>query len=225
MDTRNNAAKTYAVDEFVDAVLAALKYWLGIHTDAEKWVESWFENIELIQFMKDNGWQLRNAYFDVDITKACAKVLFDTTNFYQCPECGLVSESSYCDECEVECNAASRKDVLDYLLQVGFEPDERTVYTAMVKYAFPVYQQAVHPIIQDVIDDVRAAIARIEGADCNSNKLVAVLAALGIMHHSGNITDDHCERFGFDSADVDTVRTGGITALFDKDEVEEWLAI
>lgn len=215
------------LEEFLEQIPAALQHWLDEHTDPEVWAEQWVQ--EDVQNAFRHMPVLGNTFFSFDWAAAAYKRLAQDQAgmYYRCPECGYLGDDSYLScGCTVDSGPVSDTSddigaVAEMLKEFGACIPDYILYKALEEDGYPVYREGVNHIINPIIDECEEALARIADAESGAGMLAAIQAAMSIMHHSGNITEDHYG--GASWGLLDNVRDDGFADTFGIDIVREYI--
>jgi len=238
-----------SIEDFCSAVEASLLYWYKLHTDRHFWawnhISEWdsarqlFEEIQKPKYGYGKSQEPRIFIgFDTYVnwkdlaTNRQAKIEVREEWWYKCGNCGWVCFQDWEPDCGCYENQeewwenaepASEDDIAWYLNDIGSPLSEEALQEALLFDAFDAYVENVHPNISLILEEVEEALERFSNAAGPQETLDAAMAALSIMHHSGNITEDYGGWVNLDDRLVDEVRSDGLTAIFDRDEIAEFL--
>lgn len=231
---------TDSIENLITAIKNSLQLWLDIHTDPEAWAQEW--NI-------DDDWHcllenqpiIKNNYFEFDLKDAvvsewCKDYALRQTDVYRCKFCGSYWDSGF-EECDCQGQEYNEddyelvtedniEDYIEWSKEIEISPDyisESIIEDAMINQGFAIYQEALSSTIQGVVEDVQQALKQFEDAETNEDLLFAALNASSILHVNGNILQDYGENTGLQYETVCLYRDNGITALFDKEDIESFI--
>lgn len=222
-----------SIYDFVGAVRESLIYWYMIHTDAETWAEQWTVGEDATWAYKETKGNISNNYFSFDWKESALKqwAKDNMGYFLKCPECGIILEDCYCEECEDENGDALEMETLeesdfdyfmDYTIDCEIEPTEEQLIKALVNDGFMIYRQCWVDYIASIEDEILECLQKIDSSENNQDFFFSIMWAMKILHLNGNITEDYGDMIGLDYKMVCSIREDGIKEYFTSEEVEEF---
>jgi len=231
---------TASLDNFITAIKNSLRLWLDLHTNNEAWAASWAMDDEWKELLKNQP-ILSNSYFTFDLKSACLEryAKKNLESMYKCKFCGSLWDSGT-EDCDCQNQEydddnylqLTDDDDLDYFVEwldeIMFDCDsipEYIIQDVMETDGFEVYQKSLNSVIAGTVEDIEQALNLFENAETNEDLLTAALIASSILHVNGNILADYGERIGLQYQTVCQYRDNGITSLFSKKEIEDFLSM
>jgi hypothetical protein len=233
-----------SIENMILAVREVLIYWHMCHTHGDTWTEHWFgsgwaDDWDNIQYIFEQvGGVVDTSYFTFDWAEAAYKELADeiirNNEMLSCPDCGrfVWNDEGYCDVCIDEDGDPLEPDPLDesdidrladYLQDCQFSINPLHLWNAFENEAFPVYRDALVSYTSEVEYKIELYLKKLEECENNMQVLQLTMSAMDIPHVHGDICDDYGDNVGLSWSQVDTIRSDGIKAYFDSDEVMEFL--
>ena len=220
---------TDSIDNLILAIRNTLQVWLDFHTNPVAWAQGWALDDEWQQLLK---YPPSNNYFSFDVKSACIEVLADNYiengAFVKCSVCGMLWESGYddCDCEDYECIDLTNEDrdyLIEWLSDVECVIDDDTIEKTMITKGFPEYWSALESTIRGVVEECKDAIQQFDEIEDNQGRLSWALNASSILHINGDICKDYGDKVGLDYQTVCKYRDNGLTALFSKDEIRDYI--
>lgn len=216
---------TESVENLVDSIRNTIEFWLMVHTDAETWANDWasgdFENL------LENVPVLGNSYFSFDLKDACIRQWADeNAHFFSvCSVCHCLGESLDCGCEDAEELDASVDALVEFFEDVGFHGTfpEYMIRDAMETDGFDAYTDALSGTIAGVVDECETALKMFDDAANGRDLLTAAMSSSSILHINGDILEDYGDQLGLDTNTVDVYRDEGLTALFEREEILEFM--
>jgi len=212
------------VSEYVEAVETSLQFWLDAHLNAEKWTEEWTAGDPLYMFKESPV--MKNNYFSFDLGRAVYSQMAKNQAYMykRCKNCGSLNDGFDCCE-SPRLVRATIAEVEDFLREIEAEPRESDIIETMEKQAFKVYRAALKDIVAPVVTEVKAVLKSIRTAKTQEDKLQAVLWGTRVYHVHGNIMADYADRAqcDVDYKLIDDIRNNGLSSVFSRDEINDFL--
>lgn len=210
------------IDTYMADLVGGMEQWHSSHCDPDEWVQSImeyreFEFLERFMYRKEieNGIILSLIeYWNVD--------------WYECPDCNMIQESSVCDDCNMECEEITDLDrIIEWVADIYTIQDillsfPNAVEDFLYNVAYQKYQDhfdipSVQVEIENAIDEYYTLLEN----DDREGLLTWLGWANHICHVSGSIAEDYS---GI-SEIYDTIDSvsNGIIEFFGEETVKEFL--
>lgn len=213
------------LQEFTETIVNQLKYFAEYHSDPDVFAEYQFEGLnwttlsEIPEEFENNS----EIFF---LREYAAKLIARKESFTKCfcgsinpasDDCGCdFDEDSLTDEEKEEFDdEPTEKEIIFWLEEMDWNLD---YYGGDIKVDLA--QHVIDSYDNELSDDAKAAADRIEATDNLDDFVLQLLNAGELQHHNGNLLEDYCSD---EWKLLGEIRENGISSVFDKQEIEEYI--
>lgn len=207
------------IDEYEEAMINTLQFWLDSHTQPEAWANEWIVDSVDYTFESCQG-ELKNDYFHFDWMKSALKIWCkDNRHWYKVCSCGI-QELGY-EDCRHIGRTPTIAELTEWFNEIYYKDynsianlvGEHILREALEKEGFKVYRNALKDVTRSVEMEVKDALRQIRRAKSKADKLAALAWANHVQHVNGNIVQDYGDRFDLNYHVIEAIAENGMGVL------------